>query len=536
MHDEQFDIESYFDEMDRRAFLTKFAMAGALLATGVNFDAPAVEAAPVRKSAKKKLTIALHAEPKNMFPPNTLGDNPGLKIHNNIFDPLVRLDYQTGKIVPELATGWKTKGDLLWSIELRKGVQWQKGYGEFTAEDVAYGINQVLEKKWSRRGFLANVKEAKPAGKHTVEVHMTKPNPAFLLNAMCPFPGLQICAKAHKEKGEAYLRDPVGTGPFELASWKSGSHLTLRRNKNYWKKNLPYLDEIEVRFIRDPFTRQSQLITGEVQWMDLPNAKDVPTLKKNPNLTVVSTPGWNWDYMLFHIKKSPFNKKEVRQALSWAVDRKEIVDVIYYGEAVTTDSPLPAGFLGADRVKRVFPDKPNLEKAKSLLAKAGYPNGFRTKCITSAKSHLRRELELVAAQLSKVGVQIQIENLDNATFSRRAYRKFQYQMALEDIAVVTPDPDAPIRRFWHSSTIGKVMNPGLRDGVMDDLLDKALSGKTVDIRLENYAKAVDRMRDTCMWVYLVNNNYFRVMQKNLMGFEGTPQEFITRFDTAYWKA
>lgn len=536
MSEEHDYLANLFAEMDRRAFMKKLAIAGACLATGVKVGNSSALAAPARKSARGKLTLALHGEPKNLFPLNQLGDNPGIQIMENIYSPLARFDYQNGKVIPELATSWKTKGDLAWIIELRKGIQWHKGYGEFGAEDVAYGINKVIENKWSRRGFLANITEARPVGSHTVEIQLKKPYPGFILNGMVCLPGLQICAKAHKEKGEGYLRDPVGTGPFEFVSWKSGSHLVLRRNKNYWKKNLPYLDEIEVRFIRDPFTRRSQLLTGEIQWMDFPDTKDVTVLKKNPDLRVFSTPGWTWDFINFHITKAPFNKKEVRQAIAWAVDRQEIVDMIYYGEAVTTDIPFPRGFPGSDRVKRVFPDRADVEKAKMLLAKGGYPKGFRTPCITSGKENLRRELELVAAQLGKVGIQIKIENLDNATFSRRCYRKFEFDMALEDISIVTPDPDAPVRRFWHSSYYEKLMNPGIREENLDRYLDNAMTGKTLDIRLNNYGKALEFMQDHCTYIYLVNKNYFRIMPKNFKGYEGTPQETAVFFEKCYWGA
>lgn len=545
MTSKRYDGKSHL--LSRRKLLHMAGLGGALAATGLLGACRSTDDAPdsvpgdgaaesTATSARPNLIVGLLDEPSNMFILNQAGDNPGLIVMNQIYDSLFYFDYEQKQLVPGLVTEWEQPDDLTFRFKLREGVQFHKGYGEFTAEDVEWNINETLTQEWTRRGFLTGVKEANAVDRYTVEVTMSEPFAGLLLNAMVPFPGLMVSKRAYLELGDEFLRNPIGTGAFEFVRWDSGRELILKRNEDYWRRDRPYLEEITFRFITDAFVRQNLLLTGEIDWMDWPDYKDVADLGANPDLTVSSTPGWNYDFINFVPDRDPWTSKEARQAVGFAVDRQEIVETIYHGHATPLGSPFPPNFLGSEHVNPFYPLQADPDRAKKLLAEAGLDGGFTTKCITSSKSHLRQELELVTAQLAAVGIIVEIEPLDTATFSQRAYREFEFEMSLEDLSHVSPDPDGVVRREFSSPFAKVLLNPGITHPELDEMLKLAIAETDLDTRLGYYAQAIEFVEEQGYWHYLAAANYVRVMNHKLKGFVGTPQDFNNSFQDVYWEA
>jgi len=174
-------------------------------------------------------------------------------------------------------------------------------------------------------------------------------------------------------------------------------------------------------------------------------------VRKNAKFTSHSTPGWNWDYQQFNMtmrEDLPYHNKLVRQAISYAIDREAIVNEIYYGEALATDNQIPAGYLGHRKPMMKYPKNGDLKKAKELMAQAGV-KGYEVEVITSDKDWLRKELELVAAMVSQIGITYKIKNMDMGGFNN-LWLNQRFEQNLEDITLVAPDPDATSWWFMHS--------------------------------------------------------------------------------------
>lgn len=497
--------------------------------------AAAPTTAPAVASGKKELIVGTFGDPGNLNP-ILRSDIPGGMVQYNIFDNLAMPNYTTREMQGLLAESWKMVDPLTWQIKLREGVQWHKGYGEVTAEDLAYTWNYVLENKtFQFNSALFPVEGVKSVSKYVAEVKLKQPFGAFPGVTM-GYGGLIVSKNAHQEMGnDKYARNPIGTGPFTLESWTSNAEVILKKNPNYWQKNIPYLEQIVYRVIPDSKVRLQALEKGEVDFISNPDLKDAQQARNNPNLVYTSTPGWNWDYQEFTFTPNidanfPTQNKLIRQAISYAIDREAISKEIYYGEATPTDNPVPNGFLGHRGSILRYPKNGDLKRARELMSQAGV-QGFEVEVITSDKDWLRRELELVAAMVSQIGITYKIKGHDMGTYNNIWLTQKKFQMLLEDITIVSPDPDSTVWWFLHSQ--GSV-TAGYNVPEMDRMLDEARAESEPKKREALYHQVVDRALEDCPMIYLVNVNYVRLYKKGLEGYEPSPQEYIQVFTNARW--
>jgi peptide/nickel transport system substrate-binding protein len=430
-----------------------------------------------------------------------------------------------------MALEWSNPDPLTWRLKIREGVKWQKGYGEFTAEDVAYTFNFHMATKSALMGnSLFALDTVKTDGKYVVEIKTKQPFGAFPGVSMGGG-GTIVSMNAHKEMGnDAYSATPVGNGPFQIES-KKGTEIVLVKHADYWRLGFPKLDRVVYRAIPDSTTRLQALQKGELDFVTHPDPKDMKALRKDGKFTVNSTPGWEWDYQQFNLKGDPkaaYQNKLVRQAISYAVDREAIVNEIYYGEGIPTDNQIPAGFMGHRGSLLKYPKNGDLKKAKELMAQAGV-KGYEVEVITSDKDWLRKELELVAAMVSQIGITYKIRNLDMGGYNN-LWLNQKFDQLLEDITIVAPDPDAC--SWWFLNSKGN--SSGYNSPAMDVLLDGARVELDATKREHMYHQIVDMTLEECPTIYHCNTNNIQIYDKKLLGFEPAPQEYTEKLDTVYW--
>ena len=482
-----------------------------------------------------RITYALFGEPPglNGFVYTEIHGNV---VATNIFDKMARINHATRQIEPEMVE-WKNEDPLTWVLKVREGVQWHKGYGELTGEDILYCFNHVQEASTFQKGVSHfPVDHAKLRSKYVVEVKLKMPFSPFPMVTL-EYGGSVMCKAAHQEMGDQeFARNPIGTGPFELDSWVSGSHLILKKNANHWRSGRPYMDEILYRVIEDPSVRLSSLLTGEIDIMPRPDPKDTPRFREGsePGIAYQSVPGWNWDYMDFTFPPYiaadfPTANVDVRRAISYAIDRQTIIDEIYAGEAIVTDNPVPPGYLSHRPSPIVYPARGDLAKAKELMARAG-ATGFDLEVITSDKEWLRRECELVAAMLSEIGINMKIRGMDVGTYST-AWVKKQFQADLEDITIVSPDVDSSLWWFHHKDGI---VEHGWENQAVSDWLDEGRAVLDPAKRTTLYHNIVDAVLDDCPYIYFNHVNLVYLLKDSVKGFLGGPQEHVVPLWDVHW--
>ncbi len=508
--------------------------ATSLLAAGTRIADAAVQ------QPKTSAIIGLPNPVKSLDPFMVMSSVTDFRVVLNICDSLFDLDTKTYEIKPVLVESWKLVDSLTWSISLKKGIQFHKGYGEMTADDWAFWANKWITSKGA--GYFlfgsGDVKQVNVKDKYTLEVLLNKPWPAFPVTSFVTAGGIVFSKAAYEKMGpEEFAKNPIGTGPFELESWTPGGDIVLKKNVNYHQPGLPKLEKLTFQVVQDPVVREEKIKKGEIDWaVDIP-PQDIPDLRKNSKVQVIESAAWNWDYISFNLTlpNRPWLDKRVRQAISYAIDRDSIVQNIYYGSATAEDDPLIPGFIGADPDQPFYPNKADLAKAKALLAEAGFANGFNMPCITSEKSNLRRELQLVAEQLKQVGITVKIEQVDAATYRTR-WQNLEWDTLLEDATMASPDSDSAMY-WWYHTNPKEVKNPG-NDGysntAVDDLLDRARVSSEKDERAKLYRQAQELIAADCPKAITDVTNVQYVLTAGLTGFTPFPNYLFPQFKNMGW--
>jgi len=371
-------------------------LAAALLSALLTLPVSVVDA-----QTKDTLTVGL-VWINDTLDPHMHFQRVGILININMFDSLLhkntKLEYE-----PSLATSWKTLNDTTWEFKLRKGVKFHNG-DLLTAEDVKYSFERVLEpgkeqKRSPQYGNVRAIKEVRIVNPETIHLVTDKPFP-LLLERLVFFP---IVPKKHIEKvGDAAFAESatVGTGPWKLVEWKRGQHLRLEAFNDHWRGK-PAFKNLVFREIPEVATQIAELKTGGVDLIRNVSADLMPELKAHAQTYVTSAPILRTHYIQLDMRTEPFNKKLVRQAANYAMDREGIVQKMMAGLGKPMATVVHSAAFGYDPSVTVYPYDP--KKAKALLAQAGYPNGVDI-TIHSAFTEFRPVFEAMAQMLTDSGI------------------------------------------------------------------------------------------------------------------------------------
>lgn len=440
---------------------------------------------------------------------------------NSSTEPLVRAMYEGlvrfnfGNVSPELmepalAERWETSEDgLNWTFYLRQGVQFHKGFGEFTAEDVKFTIERNQSEGSRVAGDYANVESVVVVDPYTVEFNLKAPDAFFLFTVGNYQGGFMVSKAAVESLGlEGFRTNPVGTGPFQFEEWIPRERVVLVRNEDYWR-GAPILEAVEAIFMPDVNARTLALLQGEIDAMSWGIDDEQWVRSMEAQGVTVDILGFDVPMMLhLNLTVEPLNDLRVRRALAHATNKEDFI--AFHGPAITRvqDSPLPPTMYGYLSPEEGLPTyEYNPEKARELLADAGYPNGLDLGTILSSVRPLYLDpLEVVQGQWAEVGV----------TFDIQTYAHNEYQALIrQDLSPIVGYPGARatphmiLFQYLHSNSImtkdtgitnfshyGDVDADG--DGTIDsidDLIIGALTSLDPDPQREMYARAQIQMME-----------------------------------------
>lgn len=363
------------------------------------------------------LRVALVSNP-NTIEPATGDTRQASCVAWSMFESLVWLD-DDGLIVPCLAEAWEVSADeTVYTFKLREDVLFHNGT-PLTAADVAFtwerGQNSDIT---YREDFLA-VADINVVDDYNFEVILDEPN-AMLLLQMNEHWGI-LSKDYHDEVGEdGYLQHPVGTGPFEFVEWRSGDQIVLKAFADYWDEGYPKVDKVIYRPIPDSSTRYSALINDEIDIVQSLTPEQVKSVEQEEGVTLITYPHDRVYYITFNNMTTgvgtPIEDKLVRQAMSYAVDYDAIVERIFEGYAERTAGLVVPGNLGYDPSIEPYPYDP--EKAKELLAEAGYPDGFAIEMAGPSETYTNFEqvLQAVAGYWGDIGIEVDLQFMESGRF------------------------------------------------------------------------------------------------------------------------
>jgi len=500
--------------MTRRGLLRTSAGAGLVLALN-KYAGPAIAApAPVRGGT---LRVAWFRDAYNLDPHyNT--DFPGKLVIYAIYNSLLAVS-PTFEIIPELAKSWTVSPDgLSITLMLQPEVKFHDGTA-CDAVAVKWNMDFMLDpannstQRAQLEPYLAGVEVG---GLTSVTFHLKKPYAGFLA-VLTDRPGFIVSPAAWQQYGKDLGRHPVGTGMFQFVEWLPDDHVTVKRFDGYWDRGKPYLDAINYRVVTEPTVRDTMVRTGEVDISTRPDAKDVPLLEKAPGVKVVSeNPSGHVWVTQWQVDRPPFNNKTLRQAIAYGIDRAEFVKVMLGGRGtVAKGLTPPVAWWYNPGTKGVTYDP---ERAKKLLAQAGFPNGFQETFSTDNNSFGIQFAQLLQAQLKKINVNVTINPVETQDFVQQQLQG-KINWSRQDYTL-RADPDGLLRIIYYTGNYDNMM--GYSNPAVDKLLDEGNATYDRNARKKIYAQLDQIVIDDVPLIYFFDSAEDTPMRSNVQNYVAIP--------------
>jgi peptide/nickel transport system substrate-binding protein len=454
------------------------------------------------------------------------GGEGGRFVGVQLWDGLTRFDLtqgkETPKVIPGLADSWTTSDDgLTWTFKLRKGVKFHDGE-PWDADAAIFNYdrqvnkgspNYVPELNSVAGIILSGIVSAKKVDDMTITLTTDKPNadlPSMLALGAFGSP------KAIKAAGKDFDKHPVGTGPFKFQSVKPGEELVLVKNPDYYR-GAPKLDKLILRPMPEVTARMAALRSGEVQWIEVPSPDEVPALKSQGFNVLTNYYSHVWPWVL-DTTKPPFDKVEVRQAVNYAIDRKTMAKSLLQGTGTPAEQYIPPSDPGYSKDQDVYSYDP--DKAKKMLADAGYPDGFtiRLSFPTSGSGNMIPipMNETLQRDLKAVGIKVKLEPIEwGAMLDDFFAGKIPGGAEALNISLGYVLPS--LWSIWFHS--GSTSNVGkFSDPKVDALLDKISSEFDPAQQATMYKQLNSMLADDAPWLLVVSDLNPRVLSPKVHDF------------------
>jgi len=424
--------------------IRRYGSAGlclALLAFVVGAGVPGGQT--LAQDARGTLVYGLGGEPK-LLDTGDSSDNNASIVQAQIYNSLVGNKPGTMEFVPDLALSWTpSENYTVWTFQLRPGVKFQDGT-PFNADAVKFNVERWWDPEspysfmnagrthatWRInmgpfRGQAGSVlKDVTVAGPYTVKFTTTVPFPD--LPAVLAGDGHFGIASptAVRTAGPKYGSPsafPVGTGPFIVKSWTSGDRIVLARNPGYWKSGLPKADALVVKFVSDPAAQLADLQAGTLDFTSNLLPEQLKTMRGDAHLRPIFAPTTNVGYLNLNPTYAPLAKPDVRRAIAMAIDQKGIVSALLGPELAVSNGHVTPPVMSWAWSSKITSYPYDPARAKSMLAEAGYPNGFALDLwyMPVPRPYMpvpKSTAESIAANLSVVGLRIRLQTEDWAAY------------------------------------------------------------------------------------------------------------------------
>ena len=375
-------------------------------------------------SAQTDITVAIQLEPPNLDPTGGAAQAVDSVLYSNVFEGLTRF-MADGSVVAGLAKSWDISDDgLTYTFMLNEGVMFHDGT-DMNADDVKFSLDRARadDSTNAQKGLFAGIADVTVVDPLTVQVTLAQPNGSFLFNMA--WGDAVIVAP---ESIETIASNPIGTGAFAFSDWVQGDRLELVRNDAYWG-DAPALESATFRFISDPTAAFAAVMAEDVDaFVGFPAPENLPQFEADPRFQVLVGNTEGETILSMNNQMPPFDNVLVRQAVSLAIDRQAIIDGAMFGYG----TPIGTHFAphNPDYVDLIANGAHNPDRARELLAEAGFADGFTTTLKLPPPSYARRGGEIIAAQLREVGITAEITNLEWAQWLEEVFKAKDFGMSI----------------------------------------------------------------------------------------------------------
>lgn len=461
---------------------------------------------------KDTITIA-HWEEPTTLDPQAQGKMSCGAVTTQIYDTLVTLDDNKSP-VPALAESWEQIDDTTFRFHLREGVKFHNG-DLLTAEDVRYTIARACTNPGSSSTFKTfDGENTKAVDDRTVEIKLLSPD-ASIFDTLNGQRGGIVCKRAVEELGEdAYGHAPVGTGPYKLSEWQTGTSLHLTANEDYWG-GVPQTPNLVYKIITESANRVIEMETGNADICLNVLASEVSRLEDAKGIKVEMGTGYQYTTITFNMQDPVLSDIRVRQALVYAIDRDAIVKAVYKGTATVADSIMPTTLLGA---KTYDPNLYDVEKAKQLMAEAGYADGLTINFVVQPLEEMQRITEAVQNMWKQIGVTTNVSTAEVAAYLAQGNT---LQVGIRNGSASDPASTLII----YDSAFGDRLNSNNQE--LDKMLADAKAVYDVEARAAAYNEICDYLWDAKWSIPIAFKNTIYAVSDKVEGFEFDRMNYLT---------
>lgn len=464
---------------------------------------------------------------QNSLAPGEATGLPDAAVIRTMFEGLV--GFTDGSLTGELADSWEPNDDATaYTFHLRKGVTFHDGT-PFNAQAVKDYYDWVMDPNSiaaRARGLLAAMTSVDVVDEYTVRINLNGPNGAFVF--LLATSNARIASPASvAEYGAELTRHPVGTGPFRFVSWSEGQNVIVERNPDYWGEPAK-VERIEFVVVTNAATRVAMLQSGEVQYIEALPPQLVPTIEATQGLEVIAQPTNFLRILQLNTTKAPFDDVRVRQALNYAVDKQVLANVAYNGFATVMTAPIPASAFGhADQPAYGY----DPERARSLLAEAGYSNGFTFTVLTFTGDEYRMAGQVLQQMFSQVGVTMVLDQQERGALVDQIFLPMEEnptEAALVGASASTGDADLALTTSFARQSFPPASNNWsfFSDDRVEDLIVAGRTSGDPNARLAAYAEAEAIIWEQAPWVFLVSPDSIAGRAVGLTGVAAAPDNTI----------
>ena len=417
------------------------------------------------------------------------------------------------ELTPLLATDWSQSDDgLTWTFNLREGVNFSNGEA-MTSAHVVFSMNRILDPE-TGSGRVAAVGGAGTVWEATGDysVTVTTPEPNAILPILL---SARSTAVVHPDSVDenGVIVVPIGTGPFTVENLDGTISMTLAKNEDYWQEGLPLLDAVEITVIQEDAAREAALLGGEVDFVTSVAPQAVQALQDNPDVNVLVSPALAYKYIGLNLMREPFDDVRVRQAIAYAINRDDLcaagdfgLCTPLYGGPIDTASPWHFDYA---------PYSQDIEKAKALMAEAGYADGFDMELMpTSTYQDTVRQAQVLQAQLGAIGIRTTINAPEWAEWLELE-GNFRY-----DGYICSWNGLIDVEQYYYlQHRTDEVFNfTGYSDSAFDALVEQGRTISDFDERYAIYEQANQILVDAAPYVYFYNPAFVRAMSPRVQGY------------------
>ncbi|WP_440408493.1 ABC transporter substrate-binding protein [Neorhizobium petrolearium] len=466
------------------------------------------------------LYFGLSAEPSTLdtiIQPGTAGRTVKLAMHRGLVNYGI-----DGKISPELAESYEISPDAKeYTFHLRDA-KFHDG-SPVTAADVKASLERILDPKGKGafRNELSIISGIDTPDVKTVTLKLSQPSVSLMGYLALPESVIVPAAWLAKNADNA-TASPIGAGPFQFVNWTRGREIVVKKFPGYYKQGKPDLDEVHYIFYGDENTRVNALKSGDVDIIEYVPAKDATALEKGPDTKLLTMNG-PFMGLQFNTKFEPFSKPEVRQAIAYAVDRSVIINTAFNGLGTPIYGiAIPEGYMGYSAEKANYFSH-DIDKAKELLKKAGYPNGFEARLLASSQYSFHQNTAIaIQSELAKIGIKLTLDLPDWASRMAKANAGDYDFAVLGSLGEIT-DADWLSNYYYGGDKLVRTNNsPYFDDPQINEILDKGRATVDSAEREKIYGAFVDRALELSPLVFFMWRHQDYAVRTGVTGFTNMP--------------